>query len=79
MLTPSYMARLDLKTGDEVRCDAEDVEFWVAQWVKFPQDFDVRPIPEAGEIMVFERENGRVLNAFVTSGWPQLSGCPDTW
>lgn len=79
MLTPNYAARIDLATGTETRMDAEDVEFWAQQWIKFPEDFAVRRVPATGEIMIFERDGARYVGAWVTSGWPQLSGCPETW
>lgn len=79
MLTPSYAATIDFKTGTESALDADDTDFWARQWVMFPEDFDVRPVPNSAEIMIFERDGATYINAWVTSGWPQLSGCPDTW
>ncbi|QPB09736.1 hypothetical protein CPT_Shaeky_049 [Streptomyces phage Shaeky] len=79
MLTPN---RIEIGHTDRegfALGNRDDAEFWTRQILLFPEDFVTVELPERGEYVTFEVEDGRVSTVLVTSGWPQLSGCPASW
>lgn len=81
MLMPSTMISLSSEGEWYPVSKTDDIEWWVNQFVAYPDDFVTHRLPDGTYVTAEVDENGHVIPfmVWVTFGWPQMSGCPDTW